>query len=441
MHFERLVVEAGRSAFGLTLHPGLTVISGVGPLEREGLVNDLIGALGTGRPGVHLELTAERGRRLAVFRPATGLPRVIDIERSVDVTSSFTDGQGNLNLLAGVGATPRSARRRLVVTSEDLAPRSTMEAWLLRLAHVDPHRLWDLASKVQSRAARLEEAAERSGSRVEDVEIVEELERRHQALELSEARMEKVRKASFMLAAIAIINAMSVLLLFGSVLAMAPLVVAAVVATVYSARQWQHMNEARRAEQEALDAVGATSYLTFQIARVNGLVANDRHRQDLLDAAEYHGAALAEWQVLVGDVPVDWALAHRDDVERTAATLRSQIDLTNPMATTMSPLEEAVADTAHALRHHFAQLVDSGERLPALLDEPLVDCPTEAKEQLLDLVLETSRQQQVIYLTDDPDLVRWAEARANDPGISVVTPEAIDRVGGDDAERRRHVAA
>ncbi|MCX7622107.1 MAG: hypothetical protein N2037_14895, partial [Acidimicrobiales bacterium] len=94
MHFERLVVEAGRSAFGLSLHPGLTVISGVGPLEREGLVNDLVGALGPGRPGVHLELVADRGRRLAVFRPAGALPRVVDVDRAVDVTSSFTDGQG-----------------------------------------------------------------------------------------------------------------------------------------------------------------------------------------------------------------------------------------------------------------------------------------------------------------------------------------------------------
>jgi hypothetical protein len=441
VQFQRLVIEAGRSAFGLNLHPGLTVIADIGPLEREGLVNDLLGAVGTGRSGVHLELSLDDDRHLAVFRPAGERPRVVDIDRSADVTAAYTDGLGELNLLAGMGCTTRSLRRRLVITSDDLAPRSTMEEWLLRLAHIDPHRLWDLAAKVRSREARLEEIAARTGGSGGDAELIEEIERRHHDLERSECRMERVRKATFMGAALAIVNAMSLLLLFGSLIWAAPLVLAAIVSTVFSARQWHRMNEARRAEDEVLEAVGASSYLAFQIAHVNGLVANDRNRTDLLAAAEYHAAAMAEWHLLVGDVPLDWAVEHRRDIETTAIALRNGMDVTNPMASTLTPIEETIADGARALRHHLVQLTRGGKTLPGILDDPLDGCESDAKARLLGLILDVARRQQVIYLTDDPEIAAWAQAHADDPAIGLVQPEVIASTGGDDLTRRRHAAA
>ena len=44
MRFERLVIEAGDNIFNLDFHNRLTVISGVGRLEREGLISELIGS-------------------------------------------------------------------------------------------------------------------------------------------------------------------------------------------------------------------------------------------------------------------------------------------------------------------------------------------------------------------------------------------------------------
>ncbi len=69
MHFERLVIEAGADTFSLDLHKQMTVIAGVGRLEREGLISELIGALGRGRSGVHLEIATDGGARYAIFRP------------------------------------------------------------------------------------------------------------------------------------------------------------------------------------------------------------------------------------------------------------------------------------------------------------------------------------------------------------------------------------
>lgn len=46
MRYERLVIEGGGASYVLDFHPRLTVISGVGQIERDGIVNELVGALG-----------------------------------------------------------------------------------------------------------------------------------------------------------------------------------------------------------------------------------------------------------------------------------------------------------------------------------------------------------------------------------------------------------
>ena len=64
MRYERLVIQAGSNSFTLNLHPRLTVIAGVGQLERESLIGELVGALGSSRSGVHAELVQDDGRHL-----------------------------------------------------------------------------------------------------------------------------------------------------------------------------------------------------------------------------------------------------------------------------------------------------------------------------------------------------------------------------------------
>ena len=108
MRVERLVIEAGENTLTLDLHPRLTVVAGIGRVEREGLVGELIGALGGSRPGLHLELEERSGRHLAVFRPTSGRPRIVDVDRAQDVTAEFAGADGGCSLLAHLGLDSRS---------------------------------------------------------------------------------------------------------------------------------------------------------------------------------------------------------------------------------------------------------------------------------------------------------------------------------------------
>ncbi len=137
MHFERLVIEAGDNTFTLDLHPRLTVIAGVGRLEREGLVSELVGALSSSRPGVHLELEEDSGRHLAVFRPHGARHRVVDVEQGLDISSHFATADGSIDLLARAGLEPRTAKRYLRMNASDLTTSSQSDQLIRDLAAVD----------------------------------------------------------------------------------------------------------------------------------------------------------------------------------------------------------------------------------------------------------------------------------------------------------------
>ncbi len=116
MRVERLVIEAGDNTLTLDLHPRLTVVAGMGQVERESLVGEVIGALAGSRPGLHVEIEERSGRHLALFRPTAGRHRIVDVDLAQDVTAEFTDADGDCNLLD-------HARPRLPVSSPDDAVR------------------------------------------------------------------------------------------------------------------------------------------------------------------------------------------------------------------------------------------------------------------------------------------------------------------------------
>ena len=110
VHFERLAIEASDTTFTLDFHERLTVIAGVGQLERDGLITELVGALSSGRSGVHLELASDAGTRYALFRPVGAPHRVVDIDRTEDVTGAFTDAR-RTGEPAAAGRARRSGRQ------------------------------------------------------------------------------------------------------------------------------------------------------------------------------------------------------------------------------------------------------------------------------------------------------------------------------------------
>ena len=134
MRFERLVLSDAGNRVAVDLHPGLSVLAGLGHVERDGVLNEFVGALGTSRSGVHLELRADDGHRFAVFRPTNGAHRVVDVDARADVTAEFTDDHGAIDLLARAGLDERSARRAVRICDEDLAGASETSRRIRALA-------------------------------------------------------------------------------------------------------------------------------------------------------------------------------------------------------------------------------------------------------------------------------------------------------------------
>jgi hypothetical protein len=446
---ERLVIEAGGSTFTLQLHPRMTVIGGVGPLEREGLVAELIGALGRGRTGVHLETRTDDGTRLAVFRPRPGRHRVIDVDRQVDVTDRYRHHEA-VDLLARTGLAEDDARRAMRLSADELRSRSRLEDQVLALAHVDQARLWEVAAKVEEREAHMAEIAADVGSDPEDTAVFQEIERRHAEVEATLERADQSRRVSFLTALVAGIAVLPLTISFG-LWGTVPALLAALAMTGWSLWWWQQVEHARVREAAALQAAGASSYLTFQINRVNGLLSDDQERRRLLRAVEHHRAALAEWHLLAGDVGVDWAVEHRSEIRASAVRLRDLVGPRNQMALTLTPTEEVAADLGQALRRRLDLLrartlpdrtrpatdpsSDTGpgsgarESLPLFLDEPFGPVEASAKADLLALLLDASSHQQIVLLTDDEATLAWARLEAMTGAVGVVEPAApVDAV-------------
>jgi len=419
VRFDRLVLSSLAAAdrqVALALHPDLTVVTGLGPLERAGLVSDLVGSLGPSRPGVHVELRADDGRRFAIFRPADDVHRVVDVDGRRDVTEDFTDGANGIDLLARAGLDEREARRALCVTAEDLTGEATDGERLQRLAAADQQELWPAAEAVVRHGVQLEQVATEVGGQVEDAEVIASIEERHERFEQAQEESERVRRATFMIAGIAALLSFPLVRLVGD-LVVVPLAVIAGAAVVASFVTWRRSERARTAEAEALEVAGATSYLGFHLQRVNSLLGSDLGRQRFLAAAQAHRDALARWRELAGDVPAEWAIDHRRAVEASAVATSQTL----AFAERDRP-DGRAGETVGALvarLESLRRLGDTEECFPALLDEPFSGVDDRDLPTLLEALVSASRHQQVVLLTDDPRIGGWASAEALTGSLAV----------------------
>jgi hypothetical protein len=348
---------------------------------------------------------------------------VVDIETATDVSEQFTT-DGRLDVLDRAGLGHGAARRALCLRPGDLVTRSRFEEYILTMARVDQGRLWDVAEKVKDRERRLTETAQATGSDAEDATVFAEIERRHHALEEASEAHERVRHLSFILGAGSALVGVFAAVLAGFWAAF-PFLLLAVAATTASIVFWLRMERARRDEERALASAGANSYLSFQINRVNGLLTNDHARRQMMRAAEDHRAALAEWRVLVGDIPINWAYEHAREIRSEAVRLRDTVTVRNPMALTLPEDEETTTELAHALMarlHTLKSIGAGGESFPMLVDDALREIDPSAKPHLLELLVKASAHQQIIYLTEDEDVAAWARVEVMTGALGLVEP-------------------
>ena len=423
MKYERLVIEAEGNTFALEFHPRLTVIGGVGRLERDGLVNELVGSLGSGRSGVHLELLADNGNRFAVFRPRGATHRVVDVDAAIDVTHQFTDESGAVDLLARAGLDVRAAKATMRCTASDLMTSSERDQLTRRLAQVNQNGLWLAAEALRSAQSALDEEAASVGSSAEDAEVIEKIEARHAAFETHQARSESVRKTTFLLsgfAAIGVVPAMA----FSGYLAAAPLIGIAAMSVITSIAFWRRAIIARRAEGAALAEAGAQSYLGFHLQRVNGLLSSDQARKRLMTAADDHRETLRSWNVIAGDVDVEWAMRNRSQID-AAVQLRHDMVGGGRLPSDNAEDAERATELAHALVTRLAELRRLGngsESFPAIFDDPFTDVDAELRPALLEMLVRSSDHQQIVLLVDDEATCSWARLESMTGALALIEP-------------------
>ena len=426
VYFERLVIESGDNSISFDLHPRLTVISGLEQMERDGLVNEFIGALGNSRSGVHLELMADNGHRYAVFRPTGANHRVIDVDERIDVTAQFTDASGEIDLLSRAGLDPRGARRTMRFTAQDLAESTARDELIQQLARVDQEQLWSAAQALRTAQQRLESESDAAGTSVEDAAVIERIEQRHEAFERTQAQSEQVRHVTFVVAGIAALLTLPMVRFVGS-MAVAPLVLVAVAAVAVSIVYWRRLESARSAEDDALADAGAESYLGFHLQRVNNLLSSDSGRRRLITAAEEHRDATQRWSALAGDIDVEWAASNRADIN-AAAKLRQDVAPVGHLGAD-SQLDDTAA-IAHAVVTRLAALRDLGgssESFPALLDDPFSNLDSGMLPSLLEIMVQSSERQQIILLTESPTVASWARVEAMTGALGIIEPTPTSR--------------
>lgn len=424
MQFERLVIESGASSVSFDLHPRLTVIAGMSQMERDGLINEFVGALGNSRSGIHLELVAGNGNRFAVFRPSGAPHRVIDVDHRTDVTQQFSDATGSIDLLSRAGLDVRTARKVMRFGSQDLAETTERGAYIQQLARIEQNELWSAAEALVIADRRMEEEADAVGSSVEDAEVIERIERHHEQFERTQVDNEKVRRMTFLAAGFAALLAVPAAALIGT-FAVIPLGLVALAAVAVSIVYWQRMEKARTAEEAALADAGAQSYLGFHLQRVNSLLGSDQGRQRLIRAAEEHRQAAQRWHALAGEVDVNWAVANRAEITG-AARLRADVQ---PFLTPEDPSSgDQTAAAAHAVLGRLEQLRSLGpgwESFPALLDEPFQGLDAGTLPAMLELLVRSSEHQQIILLSESATVSEWARVEAMTGAIGVIEPSAI----------------
>ncbi len=422
MQYTRLVIEDGPTTFSLSFHPRLTVVAGVAAGARKGLVAELIGGLGSTRTGVNLELTDDRGRRLAVLRPATGGHRVIDVTSGTDVSEEFRASDGRLDVLGRFGLDARRANETLHLDRDGLSRDSQRDDVVRHLSEIDQTELWSTAARVRITEDELKALGEDRAQGSEDAELVARIERHHHGLEEALDQHRRLRRDASMVCAASLLAALPVALIRPD---LAVPILAIGLVTILMAFMFRARVEAvQRMEQSALADAGVDSYLGYVVGRVNDMMEDTEARRRRLAVAEDHRAAATRWTRLAGDVSVEWALSHHEEIE-TAARLRRELATLGQLSTTAPALDDETTALAQSLIAHLGRLRtigSGGESMPLILDDPFTEVEPSTKLTLMELLARTAGTPQVILLTDQDEVATWARLEALTGEVALVEP-------------------
>ena len=153
------------------------------------------------------------------------------------------------------------------------------------------------------------------------------------------------------------------------------------------------------------------------------VVPSDTEEPDVADLVRRREVTLQAYETAVHLVPdVDLLADRHRAVERRVAVLEASVE--------PGLAADSRNDADEVQRQLLAQVVaargagPTGDPLPVLLDEPFSRLRGEKKWEVLDLVERLADKTQIVYLTDDHDVVMWARRRAASGTLALLEPVA-----------------
>ena len=422
VRLSRLVIEANQNRISLALHPRLTVVAGVPAPVRAHLVSEILGGF-TGRPGVHLEMVNEAGRRITVVRPLDGPHRVSAADEGLDLTEDFRSPTGGIDVLERYGIDTATADEVLHLNGETAGDVGPDDARIAHLSGLNQPQLWSQASRVQVTSAELQTLNDAIHSNAMAAEAnVATIEKRHQSLESAIGSQQLTERSLLRIAGVALLIAV----VAGAVLETTylPFALIAVVAIAAAVVFRGKVRAAAHMEESALASVGSNSYLGYMVNQVNGMMSDTEQRRRLTGVAADHREAAIAWNNFVGDIAVDWAMAHREEID-AAARLRHQLASMNTLTAAAPDLDERATAIASSVLGRISSLRRIGygaESFPLLLDDPFVDLDSATRIALLELISSSAGSPQIILLTGAADVANWARRAAGTGEVALIEP-------------------
>jgi hypothetical protein len=401
MRIDRLEVATSTDTMEMRLHPRITLVSGLGQLERDALTAEIAAALGTGRPGLNAELLEDTGRILMVQRPIDGPSRVIDALNEEDISEFFRTEDGSISIAGALGVDQDDLRSFLRLGLTSMKAEKNVDDLIRRLGRLDQDKLWAAAltlAEVEVEVANQSGASQSSASYETYVDAIEDCQL---AVARANERIENTRAALMASStALALLAFIGILILHP--LAAVPFLALSMACAGASFFNYQELEQAREAEIQILNEAGVESYFNLRLIQVEALTAKPQHRSGIIKLHEIHRYAEECWQELVGVVPLEWAVAHRREIEAAArGRYRDAASITDP------------AEMVDRIRRHLDRTGSHlGESLPAIFDDPFTILDDFDVAAVLSMVSDHARTGQVIIMTDDARVTGWADQLA-----------------------------
>ncbi len=423
MRIDRMEVATSTDTMEMRLHPRITIVTGLEQMEREALTAEIATALGSGRPGLSVELLEDTGRIILVDRPIDGPTKITDALNGDDITDSFRTSKGTISIAGALGVRQNELRSFLRLGAQNLKAEERKDELIRRLGTIDQERLWAAAltlAEVEVEVASQTGESQSSASYEAYVDAIEDC---HLAVERANDRIENTRSALTASAAALALLAFIGLFILHPVAAV-PFLLMSMACAGAGFWNFKQLEKARAAEVEVLNAAGLQSYFNLQLAQVESLTSQPGNLSGAIKLHEIQRYANECWKELVGTVQLEWAVAHRREIEAAArGRYRGTPSVTDPA----EMMDRILRHLDRAGRH-------LGESLPAILDDPFTILDDFDVAAVLSMVSDHAHTGQVLIMTDDTRVTGWGKQLEERFGATIL------RLGSAKPTRRTETA-